>query len=92
MGDSVATLLLEECEDDTHTPEMEIKESTGTPETSEFNRKGQNTLHWSVFYIIRKLSKCKCRKWAPMSHLDIYNTSYGKKKVGSQTGNLTPDH
>jgi hypothetical protein len=37
-------------------------------------------LHWRVLYIIEKLSKCKCRKWPCMSHLDIYNTSYGKKK------------
>jgi hypothetical protein len=32
------------------------------------------------FYIIRKLSKCRCRKWARMGHLDIYSTSYGKNK------------
>jgi hypothetical protein len=24
--------------------------------------------------------KCRCRKWPRMSHLDIYNISYGKKK------------
>jgi hypothetical protein len=47
---------------------------------SEFDYKGQNTSYWSVFYIIGKLSKCKCRKWARMNHLDIFNTSYGKKK------------
>jgi hypothetical protein len=41
----VTTLLLEECEDDTHTPEMGTWESTGTPETSEFDCRGQNTLH-----------------------------------------------
>jgi hypothetical protein len=55
-------------------------EFVGTFETSEFNCKGQNTLHWAVFYIIRKLSKCRCPKWPRMSHLDIYNTSYGQKK------------
>jgi hypothetical protein len=37
-------------------------------------------LPWSVIYIIEKLSKCKCRKWPCMNHLDIYNTNYGKKK------------
>jgi hypothetical protein len=37
-------------------------------------------LHWGVLYIIEKLSKCRCRKWACMSHLDICSTSYGKKK------------
>jgi hypothetical protein len=40
---AVATLLLEEWEDDTHTPEMGTWESVGTPKTSEFDFKGQNT-------------------------------------------------
>jgi hypothetical protein len=55
-------------------------ESTETPKISEFDCKGQNTLHWSVIYIIGELSKLRCRKWARMSHLDICNTSYNKKK------------
>jgi hypothetical protein len=71
---------LRECEDETHTPEMGTWESSGTPETSKFDCKGQNTLHWGIFYIIRKLSKCTCRKWTRMSHLDIFSTSYGKMK------------
>jgi len=41
---------------------------------------GQNTSPWSVLHVIGKLLKCRCRKWPHMSHLDIYNTSYGKKK------------
>jgi len=41
---NVATPLLEECEDDTHTLEMGTWESSGTPETSEFDYRGQNTL------------------------------------------------
>jgi hypothetical protein len=32
------------------------------------------------FYIIGKILKCRCLKWACMTHLDIYNTSHGKKK------------
>jgi hypothetical protein len=76
----VATLLLEECEDDTHTHEMGTWESTGIPKTSELDCRGQNTLHWDVCYIIENLSKRRCRKWARMSHLDIFSTSYGKKK------------
>ncbi len=31
-------------------------------------------------YIITKLLKRKCLKWACMTHLDISNTSYGQKK------------
>ncbi len=48
--------------------------------TSEFDYKGQNTSHWGVPYIIRKLSKSKCQKLPRMGHLDISSTSYGKKK------------
>jgi hypothetical protein len=88
----VATLLLEEWEDDIHTPKMGTWGSTTTPEISEFNCKGQNTSHWGVLYIIGKLSKCRCRKWARMSHLDIYNTSYDLRKARSQIDSLTPNH
>jgi hypothetical protein len=42
-GYHVATPLLEECEDDTHTPEMGTWESSETPQTSEFDCRGQNT-------------------------------------------------
>jgi hypothetical protein len=59
---------------------MGIWENVGTPKISEFNYMGQNTLHRSVHYIIEKLSKCKCQKWACMSHLDICSTSYDEKK------------
>jgi hypothetical protein len=44
------------------------------------------------FYIIGNILKYRCLKWARMTHLDICNTSYGKKKVGSQTGSLITDH
>jgi len=33
-----------------------------------------------MFYIIRKLLKLRCLKWAHITHLDIWNTSYGQKK------------
>jgi len=79
--DNVTTLLtLRECEDEIHTPEMGTWESSGIPKTSEFDCRGQNTLHWGIFYIIGKLSKSRCRKWPRMSHLDICSTSYGKRK------------
>ncbi len=67
---------LRECEDETHTFEMGTWES----KILESDYRGQNTLHWGVLYIIGKLLKCRCRKWARMSHLDICITSYGKKK------------
>jgi hypothetical protein len=40
----VATPLLEECEDDIHILEMGTWESFRTPEISEFDFRGQNTL------------------------------------------------
>jgi hypothetical protein len=67
------------CEDEIHTPKVGTWESFETPETSKFDRRGQNTLPWSVFYIIGNLLKCKCPKWARMGHLDICSTSYSKK-------------
>jgi len=77
---NVATPLLEECEDDTHIPKMGTWESSETPKTSEFNCRGQNTLPWGFLHVVEKLLKFRCQKWPRMSHLDIYSTSYGKKK------------
>jgi hypothetical protein len=51
-----------------------------TPERSESDCSRQNTSHWGVLYIIAKLLKCRCLKWARMTHSNICNTSYGKKK------------
>jgi hypothetical protein len=42
--------------------------------------RGQNSMDWRVIYIIGKLMKCKYLKWARMTHLVIWNTSYGQKK------------
>ncbi len=51
-----------------------------TPKFSEGDCKGQNSLDWKVSYIIGKLLECRCLKWARMTHLDTWNTSYGQKK------------
>ncbi len=59
---------LRKCEDEIHTPEIGTRESFGTSKSSKFDCKGQNTLHWGVIYIIGKLSKCRCRKWARLNH------------------------
>jgi hypothetical protein len=50
------------------------------PRSSEHDCKGQNPLVWRFFYIIGKLLKLRCLKWARFTHLDIWNTSYGQKK------------
>jgi len=38
--------------------------------------------HWleEILYIIGKLLKHRCLKWAHMTHLDIWNISYDQKK------------
>jgi hypothetical protein len=35
-------------------------------------------LDWGVIYVIGKLLERRCLKWALMTHLDIWNTSYGQ--------------
>jgi hypothetical protein len=40
----------------------------------------KNPSIWKVLYIIGKLLKPICLKWACMIHLDIWNRSYGQKK------------
>jgi hypothetical protein len=37
-------------------------------------------LVWKFIYIIGKLLKRRCLKWACITHLDIWNISYGQKK------------
>ncbi len=51
-----------------------------TPEFSENDCKGQNSLNWRIPYIIGKLLESKCLKGAHTTHLNIQNISYGKKK------------
>jgi hypothetical protein len=83
---------LRECEDETHIPEMGTWESFGTLKTLEFDCKGQNTLHWGVLYIVGKLSKCRCQKWACWAIWTYTTHVMVKRRVGSQTGNLIPNH
>ncbi len=54
--------------------------SIKTPKPSNRDCRGQNPLDWSVIYIIEKLLKLRCLKWARMTHLGNENTSYGQKK------------
>jgi hypothetical protein len=76
----VATPRWGKCEVATHTPKNGTWESSKTFKNSEHNCKGQNTLHWGVLYTVGKVLKCRCPKWPHMNHLNISNTSYGRKK------------
>jgi len=53
-------------------------ESWWTPKTSESDFRGQNSMTCGVLYIIEKLLKRRCLKWAHIAHLNIWNTSYGQ--------------
>jgi hypothetical protein len=59
--------------------ELESRKAKRTPKFLERDCKGQNSLPWCFFYIIEKLLKRRCLKWAYIAHLDICNTSYGQK-------------
>jgi hypothetical protein len=67
-------------------------ESRWTLKFLENNYKGQNPLDWRIPYIIAKLLKLRCLKWVHMTHLNIQNKSYAKRRVENQIANLTPDH
>jgi len=68
----------------THTPPSGVPlwelESLWSPKFSENSFKSQNSFDWKLFYIIGKLLKFRCLKWAYMFHLNTYNISYGRKK------------
>jgi hypothetical protein len=61
-------------------------ESQWTTKCSESNWRGQNPMDWGNFYTIRNLLKHRCLKWACITHLDIWNTSYGQKKGQKSKG------
>jgi hypothetical protein len=77
---SIATPLWAKCEGESHTPKSGNLESSGTPENSELELKGQNTSNWGVLGVIGKVLKCRCLNWPRIGNLDIYSPSYGQKK------------
>jgi hypothetical protein len=73
-----------ECEGmNPHTPKWTPTLGIGVPLDSRTFKeilRGQNSLDWIFFCIIRKLLERTCLKWACMTHLETSNTSYGQKK------------
>jgi hypothetical protein len=63
-----------------NTPKVGDLESSRTPECLEFNRKAQNTSHWSFLGVIGKVLKLRYPKWPCIGNLDICSPSYGQKK------------
>jgi hypothetical protein len=62
------------------TPILKIRVRNGFPNLERAIAGGQNSLDWSVPYIIGKFLEFRCLKRARMIHLDIWNTNYGQKK------------
>ncbi len=77
---TVVTPLWAKCEGEAHTPKSGKLESSGTPENSKHDCKGQISSHLSALGVIGKVLKCRCPKWPRMSQLDICSPSYGQKK------------
>jgi len=88
----VATLLWVKWEDETPTPKVGDLESFGTPERLEFDSRGQNTLHWGVLGVIAKVLKRRYRNGLTLAIWTSVAQVMGKRRAGSQTGSLTPDH
>jgi hypothetical protein len=61
-------------------------ESQWALESSKGNWKGQNSLDWKLLYINGNFVGCRCLKWACMTHLGTWNTSYGQKKGRESNG------
>ncbi len=76
----VTTPLWAKCEGEGHTPKSGKLESSGTPENSERDCRGQISSHLSALSVIEKVLKCKCPKWPRMSYLDICSPRCGQKK------------
>jgi len=88
----VATLLWVKCEDETPTPKVGDLESSGTPEHLKFDSRGQNTLHWGVLGVIGKVLKRRCPNDLALVIWTSAAQVMGKRRAGSQTSSLTPDH
>jgi hypothetical protein len=55
-------------------------ESSGTPECSKLDSKGQNTSHWGVLGVVGKILKRRYRKCPCIGNSDICSPSYEQKK------------
>ncbi len=76
----VATSLWAKCEGEAHTPKSGNLESSGTPEISELELKGQNTLHWGVLGVVGKLSTRATTLVQTSSRSELGERSYGSPK------------
>jgi hypothetical protein len=83
---------LAKCEDETHTPKVGNLESFETPECLEFENKAQNTSHWGVLGVIGKSWSVDVQNGLALVIWTSATQVMSKRRAGSQTGNLSPDH
>ncbi len=88
----VATPLWAKWENATPTPKSGDLESSGTPENSEGDLKGQISLPWRVLYINGKLLKCDVQNGLVLPIWTFAAQVMSKRRAGTQTASLTPDH
>jgi hypothetical protein len=67
-------------------------ESSGTPECLELNSKRKNTSHWGVLGFIESSWNVDIENVLALAIRTFAAQVMGKRRAGSQTGSLTPDH
>jgi len=81
-----------QCENATHTPKNGKMESSGTPENSEDDLRGQISSPWCVLYINGSSWSVDVQNGLASPIWTFAAQVMGKRRVGSQIANLTPDH
>jgi hypothetical protein len=71
---------------------MGIWESSEIPESSKFDRKGQNTSHSCVLHIIGSYQSVDVENELALRKWTFASLVMAKRKVGNQIDNLTANH
>ncbi len=83
---------LRECEDETHTPEMGTWESSRTPKISEFDCRVKTPCIRCFFISLKSYRNVDVKNGFACAIWTFVAQVMAKRKVGSQIGNLIPDH
>jgi hypothetical protein len=75
-----------------NTPKVGNLESSGTPECLEFYSKAQNTSHWGFLVSLKRSWIINIKNGLALVIWTSAAQVMGKRRAGSQTGSLPPDH
>jgi hypothetical protein len=89
---SVATPLWAKCEGEAHTPKSGKLESYGTTENSELDCRGQTPRIWAFLVSLESSWSVDVQNGLAWAIWTSETQVMGKRRAGSQTGSLTPDH